>query len=248
MVELRIYSLLYFDNNLAGVRFTPNGVYFCDVDIAKLRDIPPQLFEGNTRHNLISRGSSLMTEEEIGGGIEVEDLSDNVGFVRKVRDLLLSGSVKPFSHPWKNNPYLAPIPVQKPQVQVILLGVEESAVEYNSDCIYIVKVIFNDQASLRRAQDYFGPSKISSSATQKLRLTGNQYYIFTDQTKAKKYVGREVFYNYRNHYSGSRFEVKLTGPKFEYSGDHSTGSSADGEDFSEWVSYLRESYTYDPSL
>lgn len=137
----------------------------------------------------------------------------------------------------------------KKGLAILILSLNEEAVEYSSETEYLVRLYFKSKAAIKRVSDTLGKIKFD-----KKRITANfelgrnfielnlsSYELFSLEAGFNIY--KKMGLNYRDHYSDFHFSVQLDPTKSlnEDEKQYRIGSTAGGKSLDSYFQSIKES-------
>ncbi|MCK2000802.1 hypothetical protein MZM54_05290 [[Brevibacterium] frigoritolerans] len=137
----------------------------------------------------------------------------------------------------------------KKGIAIVLLTIDETASEYESDAEYRVRIYFKTKAAIKRIGDLLGEIRFNKKETISRFERGINFKEMTVKGYEKSMLDggsniiKDVRYVYANHYTGSRYSLSLDPRKSfpDSQKNYYTGSTADGQPLSVYYSYLQSS-------
>lgn len=137
----------------------------------------------------------------------------------------------------------------KKGLAIVLLGVEEEASEHDCDLTYRIRMYFKSKAAIKRVGDVLGSARFNKKemlerfergeVSKETCIGGYERWVLDGGEN----IIKDVKYEYHNLYSDQKYFEALDPRKVltEVQEDCNTGSVADGEPLSEYISYLKQS-------
>lgn len=137
----------------------------------------------------------------------------------------------------------------KKGLAIVLLGVEEEASEQKCDSRYRIRMYFKSKAAIKRVGDVLGSAYFDKKEMldrfERGQVSKDTYVSGYERWKLDggENIIKDMKYEYCNQYSGHRYFDVLDPTKVltEAQEDYYTGSVADGEPLSEYISYIKQS-------